>query len=169
MSEAESTKKIFEGIKKKYGFVPNLLRELGERSPSVLNVYLSGNTALAESSLGPKALNAVMLAVSKANGCDYCTKAHCALLKGEGLSGGEIEAILGGKPLGDDYLDALVRAARIIHEKKGWVGDEQLADFAKAGVSRTQIYEIIAAIGLKTISNYVNHINKTKVDPVFLP
>lgn len=54
-------------------------------------------------------------------------------------------------------------------KKKGWVSDKELADFAKAGVGRAQIYEIIAAIGLKTISNYVSHINKTEVDPVFLP
>lgn len=169
MSEAENTRKIFEGIKKKYGVVPNLLRELGERSPSALNVYLSGNNALTESSLGPKGLNAVMLAVSKLNDCNYCTKAHSFFLKGEGLSDAEIEGIADGKPLGDDYIDALVTAARIIHEKKGWVSDKELADFAKAGVGRAQIYEIIAAIGLKTISNYVNHINKTEVDPIFLP
>jgi len=35
------------------------------------------------------------------------------------------------------------------------------------GVSRPELYELIAIIALKTISNYINHIQRTEVDTAF--
>jgi len=32
------------------------------------------------------------------------------------------------------------------------------------GVSRFQLYEVVAFVGLKTISNYINHIAHTTID-----
>jgi len=35
------------------------------------------------------------------------------------------------------------------------------------GVSRFQLYEVVALVGLKTISNYINHIAHTTIDREF--
>lgn len=45
--------------------------------------------------------------------------------------------------------------------------EDDLAELAEAGVDRRMLYEIIAFVGLKTLSNYVNHIAGTEVDPQF--
>lgn len=167
MTTATETNAAFQAIARKYGFVPNVLREMGTKSPAALNVYLGGNEAMANSSLNQQELNTVMLAVSQANGCHYCTKAHSALLKGAGLTREAVEAIEGGELSGDGRLKSLVSATRLIHEKKGWLAKEDLEKLEREGIGRVQVYEIIALIGLKTISNYINHINQTKVDRQF--
>ncbi len=158
---------VFGAIKKKFGFVPNILRELGETAPAVLNVYLGGQEALVQSSLNARELNVAMLAVSWVNDCDYCKAAHSTLLKGTGLGREDIDAVAEGKTLSDKRLDSIARATRSIADKKGFLTSEDLADLKKQGLGRTQIYEIIAVIGIKTISNYVNHINHTPIDPQF--
>ena len=158
---------VFDAIAKKFGFVPNILRELGETAPAVLNVYLGGQEALVKSSLNTRELNVVMLAISSANDCDYCKAAHSTLLKGTGLGQQDIDAIAEGKSLSDKRLDSLARAARLIADMNGFLTSEDLAGLKKQGLGKTQIYEIIAVIGLKTISNYVNHINHTPIDPQF--
>lgn len=37
----------------------------------------------------------------------------------------------------------------------------------ESGIPRTQLYEIIGFVGVKTISNFVNHIAGTEVDDRF--
>jgi len=167
MSTETKENETFSVIKKKFGFVPNLLRELGETAPAVLNVYLGGQEALVQSSLNARELNVAMLAISSVNGCDYCKAAHSTLLKGAGLGREDIDAVAEGENLSDKRLDSIARATRLIADMNGFLTPEDLAGLKKQGLGKTQIYEIIAVIGLKTISNYVNHINHTTIDPQF--
>ncbi len=52
-------------------------------------------------------------------------------------------------------------------ETRGWVDEEQRKEWEASGISRERLYEIVAYIGLKTITNYVNHMAHTPVDEVF--
>jgi len=52
--------------------------------------------------------------------------------------------------------------------KRGWLSDDDLAEFEDVGFGRDVLYEIVGIVGIKTISNYVNHIAHTEVDPQFL-
>lgn len=158
---------VLQAVEKKYGFVPNLLREMGETSPAVLETYLAGNEAMSKSAFDPKELNAIMLTVSKANGCHYCTKAHSTILVGTGLIKEEIERILQDQPPNNERLRTLVETTKLIYERKGWLQKEDLDRLERKGITKAQVYEIVAVIGLKTISNYINHINQTEVDPQF--
>ena len=58
------------------------------------------------------------------------------------------------------------RVTFVILENRGWVDPEQVTQWGVEGLSRQKLYEIIAYIGLKTITNYVNHIARTQVDDV---
>jgi alkylhydroperoxidase family enzyme len=51
--------------------------------------------------------------------------------------------------------------------KKGWLPQENLEALEDRGIDQQQLYEIIAIIGLQTISNYINHIAGTEVDEEF--
>jgi alkylhydroperoxidase family enzyme len=50
---------------------------------------------------------------------------------------------------------------------RGEVSVEDLATFLDAGYEEKHILGVITAIGVKTMSNYMNHITQTPVDDVF--
>ena len=158
---------VLDKAKNALGFVPNLIREFASHSPAVAEVYLNANAAIADASLTAQEQQAVILAVSSYNDCHYCTAAHTAIGKMVGLPKDEIEAIKAGDLPQDDRLRTLVTATRRILDKRGWLDDADLAESEALGIDRGQLYEIIALIGIKTISNYVNHIAHTEIDVQF--
>lgn len=157
---------VLARAEKAFGFVPNLIRELAT-SPAVANAYLDANAALAQASLTPVEQQVVMVAVSTANGCEYCMAAHRTAGAAQGIGQAELDRIDAGELPDSPRYAALVDATRRVIEKRGWLGADDLAELAERGVDRAQLYEVIAIVGVKTISNFINHIAGTPVDDVF--
>ncbi|MDE1975701.1 MAG: carboxymuconolactone decarboxylase family protein [Elusimicrobia bacterium] len=158
---------VLDGIKKKLGFVPNIYKEM-IKSPAAFEVYVGGTQALERRGiLKPVERQAAMLAVSASNKCDYCASAHSLLAKASGMAEEDTAAVRSGGEPRDARLGALVRAVRLILDKRGFLDEENLRRLEKDGIARPQLYELIAIVGLKTISNYLNHINHTEIDPQF--
>lgn len=65
----------------------------------------------------------------------------------------------------DDRLQVLVKATRLLLDKRGWLDEEDLERFQERELSPAALYEINALIGLKTISNFENPVAQTDVDP----
>lgn len=151
-----------------FGFVPNLIDEMASHNPAVAHTYLAANGAIEDGVLTPAEQQLVILAVSSYNDCHYCTKAHAAAGAQAGLPQDEIETVLKGGLPDDTRHRQLVRATRRIMGKRGWLSDDDLAEFEDVGFGRDVLYEIVGIVGIKTISNYVNHIAHTEVDPQFL-
>jgi len=84
-----------------------------------------------------------------------------------GLTRNQIEAISSGAKLGDQRLDSVADAVRLIAKKKGWLEPQDLSALDAQGIDRGQLYELVAFVGLKTVSNYINHIAETPVDVQF--
>lgn len=160
--------RILDKVKQNYGFVPNLIKEM-VTSPAVAQIYVEGIGALANASLSPKEQQAALLAVSQVNGCEYCQAAHAMGGKAVGINPANIEAIRAGKAPQDPSLNAVVAAARLLLEKKGWLDDGEISSLESRGITRAKLYEIVAIVGLKTISNYINHIAHTPIDAAFRP
>jgi AhpD family alkylhydroperoxidase len=106
---------------------------------------------------------AVYLAVSQNNGCNYCVSAHTMLAKRAGMSDEQILAIRKFQPQ-SDKLRALVKFVLRVMETKGFVDDADVAAVRKAGYSDGQIAESVAYIGLATYSNLFNHVFNTPLD-----
>lgn len=157
---------ILNQVKKKFGFVPNVLKELAA-SPEVLDLYVRGMDILNDTVLNEREKQLVILAVSNYNGCEYCQAAHGMVAKKAGASTADIEAIKTHQPLEKARDNLLVNAANRILEKKGWLTAEDQKEFEEQGIDRRQILEIIGLIALKTITNYTNHIAHTEIDEVF--
>ena len=157
---------IFAAVEKKFGFVPNLIREMS-LSPAVARVYLGGQEAMAAATLSASDQQVVQLAVAVHNECSYCRAAHRLGGKMAGLTPSDIEAIDKGEPVEDLRVRSLAAATRQILEARGWLDADSLAGLEADGIDRRQVYEIVALIGLKTISNFVNHIAHTKIDEAF--
>ena len=50
-----------------------------------------------------------------------------------------------------------------------FVTQKQLDDFYSAGYAPKQVLEVILGLSQKVISNYVNRVAKTDLDPAFQP
>ncbi|NIQ01729.1 MAG: carboxymuconolactone decarboxylase family protein [Nitrospinaceae bacterium] len=157
---------ILAEIEKKFGFLPNLAREMAA-SPQVLQLYFKGNQFLENTVLTPKEKQMVMLHVSVFNECVYCQAAHTKGAQSLGVQIQEIETLKKDREISTKRGKALCLATRLLLTKKGWLSENNLEEPESRGVDRRQLFEIIGIIGLKTISNYINHIAGTEIDAVF--
>lgn len=160
------SKTVLEQVEKKYGFVPNVLKEIS-LSPVALQVYLQGQALMEGASLNNIEQGVIQYIISLENDCNYCSVAHKALLKMEGMAVQDLEILKSGGKLQNNRLQILVDLTRLIIDKQGWLTTAELASFESRQVTRRQVVEIVTLIGLKTITNYVNHMVQTPLDEQF--
>ncbi len=154
--------------KKEIGMLPNIFGIMAE-SPPELKGYLSLDALLKETTLTTEEQYVVLMAVSFENGCSYCVAAHTGEAKQAGVEEKVIQAIRNGKPIGDDRLEALRSFAAAVVQKRGHLPEEEIEAFLSAGYEKANILEVILAVGMKTISNYTNHIADTPLDKAMEP
>ncbi len=154
-------KEIFDGPLK--GKHLNIFKGMAN-SPAGLQFYLGAAGALADAGLSPAEQEVVQLVFAQANDCDYCQAAHTAMGKGAGLSEDQTVAARKQADLGDAKLTALARFASAFHEKRGFVSDDDLAQFKKAGYNDGAIVEVVAVAALASYTNWFNHVHQTPVD-----
>jgi AhpD family alkylhydroperoxidase len=164
----DHAEQVHEKAEQALGFVPNLITEMTDENPAVADAYLTSQGLLEKGGvLSPAEQQAVILAVSSYNDCHYCTKAHAVAGQQAGLDAETVSTINEGGLPTDNRLKSLVRATRRILGKRGWLSDGDEDEFADLGLERPELYEIVTLVGIKTISNYVNHIAGTEVDEPF--
>lgn len=164
MAQHTSNDYVLTQVKAAFGFVPNLMAGIAEQNPAVASAYLAASGALDGGVLSGVEKQVVMLAVSAFNDCHYCTAAHRTAAKGMGVAQAELEAIDDKQLPRDKRFRELVETTWALMTERGWLGDEKLASL---GVTKPEAFELIAIIALKTISNYVNHMQRTEVDGPF--
>ena len=76
----EPTQEVFSAIKQKIGMVPNLFAAMGN-SPQLLKGFLAFEDTLKKGVFSAKENEAIALAVSQSNGCNYCLAAHSTMGK----------------------------------------------------------------------------------------
>ncbi|TVR98665.1 MAG: carboxymuconolactone decarboxylase family protein [Rhodospirillales bacterium] len=155
-------------VKDKFGFVPNVLGVMAE-APALAKAYVSLSTLFEETALSPTERNIVILAISTTNKCEYCVAAHSVGATMQKVPSDVIEALRRGKPLADSKLEALRRLASEIVENRGWPSQDVVQGFLDAGYTQKNLLEVIVGVGLKTLSNYTNHIAETPLDDAFQP
>jgi len=118
--------------------------------------------------LTPAEHELLALAVGGVNGCDYCQAAHSMAASSVGLDADAIEKAK--KCESADVKEAVVlKFAKAIIEKKGFVSDEELNKFKAAGFDDAAVVEVVGAIAVNTFTNYFNHVNGTEFDAIFQP
>lgn len=162
----EAAREWLDAAEKNYGFVPNILGAMAN-APALLEAYMTISEVFEKTSFSAAQKQVVLLAVSKENGCNYCGAAHTAMAKMQGVDEAVLDAIHAGETLPDEKLDALFRFTRTMVEKRGLPSKSDLKAFLEAGYSEAQIQDVIVGIGMKTLSNYNNHITTPPVDEQF--
>ena len=158
---------LLNEVEKKYGFIPNLMGVLAE-SPVALKAYLELSNLIGQSSFSPEEQQAILLAVSLENNCDYCVAAHSMVAaKMAGMPIGRLDSLRKEVALDDTRLDTLVDFTRHIVRLRGFIGEAAVEKFLAAGFTKQQLLEILVCVAMKTLSNYTNHIAETPVDQPF--
>jgi uncharacterized peroxidase-related enzyme len=165
--EPSPTQEVQEAAREAMGFLPNLIKELSEHNPAAAKLYLATTDLIEEGHLADPEREIVFLAVSRYNDCHYCTSIHGKKAIAAGLPRETVDTVNSGGLPDDDRLRVLVQATRLLLDKRGWLDDEDLDSLQAKGLGRTELFEINAIIGIKTFSNYVNHVAQTEVDAQF--
>ncbi|MFT4760320.1 MAG: putative peroxidase-related enzyme [Paraglaciecola sp.] len=147
------TKAIFRNIQQKVGRVPNLYAAMGN-SPQLLGGFLAFEGSLKSGTFSSKENEAIALAVSQANECNYCLAAHSALGKMAGYSEREIIDIRRGT-ITDSKLKALITLAVELTKKRGKASQEAVDNFLAAGYSKQSFAELIGMVAIRNITNYI--------------
>ncbi len=155
-------KELFGNVTKALGFVPNLMRVLGN-SPAALEGYLNLNAALSHGVLSAKLREQIALAISEINGCGYCLSAHTLL---GGKAGLDQDEVLGARRAAsvDAKSDAALKLARAVTLQRGHISDADLQKARSANLSDAEIIEVVQHVALNILTNYVNNVARTVVD-----
>jgi uncharacterized peroxidase-related enzyme len=158
----ETARRLLQSVQSDWGMTPNIVRTLAN-APLVLEGYLSFSNALSSGLLPAELREQIAVTVAEANHCNYCLAAHCAIGRTVGLSEDAIsDARRGASP--NAKVNAVIRFAREMVEKRGGVDDDEVSRLRAAGYGDEEIIEIIANVAISIFTNYLNHVAETEVD-----
>lgn len=168
-ADAEA-KAVLERAQAQVGFIPNMYARMANQ-PDLLDTYLRGYAAFrARSALTTPEQEVVLLAISRANACEYCVAAHSFMADNKsGVPVAVTDAIRDGRSVPDPKLKALAEFSRVLTATRGLPSRADCAAFFAAGYRERHILDILLALGVKTISNYANHLFHTPLDAMFEP
>lgn len=163
-----ASKDILAGAQTSLGFVPNLYAVMSE-APALLKAYVSISKIFEEASFSTTERQVVLLTTSYENNCEYCVAAHSVIAAMQKVTGDIVDAIRTGRPIADPKLEALRKFTEAVVSSRGWPSEAASAAFLDNGYSRQQALEVVLGVGLKTLSNYANHLAETPLDKAFAP
>jgi len=164
----EKARPLLEKAEQTFGFVPNILKGMAE-APALLEGYMTLSGLFDQTSLSPVERQVVLLAVSHENGCHYCMSAHTAAAKMADAPDEVISALREGTAVPDDKLETLRSFTRKVVKTRGYPEDSDIEALLDAGYTKQTVLEVILGVGMKTLSNYTNHIIDTPLDKAFKP
>ncbi|NEV93570.1 peroxidase-related enzyme [Psychroflexus sp. YR1-1] len=169
ISEAKApAKDILEATKSKMGVVPNMFKMMAN-NPSLLKAYTQADdTFRNDSGFTSQEQEVILLSVAIYNGCRYCVAAHSFIAKNQsGVASEVLDALRQQKELPDAKLDALSNFTTSVAKERGYPTETATKALKEAGYTDQHIAGVITGVGMKTMSNYLNHIAETEVDDMF--
>ncbi len=145
-----------------FGSTPNMFATAAQ-SPAVLAAMNGFFAALGTASLGGKVGEQIAIAVAQVNACEYCLSAHTAIGGMHGVSVANLAAARSGRS-DDPKAQAAITFALEIVRSKGHVPDAALAAARVAGLSESELVEVVGHVALNIFTNYLNSVAGTEVD-----
>ncbi|MBI1407455.1 MAG: carboxymuconolactone decarboxylase family protein [Caulobacter sp.] len=158
-----ASKPFLEQAQSNLGYVPALVAQMAE-SPQLLEGYVSLSAIFGKSTFTPAEQQLVLLTISVENDSHYCTPAHTRRARHAAMAEADIRSIRDGRPLSDPRMEALRSFTLLMVRERGFLADADVNGFLSAGFTRAQVLDVVLAVGLKTLSNYVNHLAETPLD-----
>lgn len=155
-----------QSVQKAFGFIPNLMGVMAE-SPPLMKAYLEIGKLFDQTGFSPTERQVILLAVNYENNCTYCVAAHSTIAAMQKVPSDVIEALRTDMPIADARLEALRQFTKEVVQTRGWPSAAVLENFIAAGYTKAQVLDVILGVGMKTLSNYTNHIAHTPLDEAF--
>ena len=152
---------IFDNLKKKVGFVPNIYAAMAHSENALAN-YLTFSGG--KTSLSNKEKEVIDLAISEVNGCRYCQSAHTAIAKMNGFTDDQIIELRNGSASWDNKYDVLARISKSIAANRGKVSEELKGAFFDAGYSNENFVDLVIAAGIINITNTFHNLTDVEID-----
>jgi uncharacterized peroxidase-related enzyme len=163
----EKARPLLENVQKSLKFIPNLFGVFAN-SPVLLEGYIGLEKTFDKGSLSAVERQIVLLSASVVNSCSYCMAAHSTLLKTfMHVPADVVSAVRSNQPVSDPKLEALIALTKEIVSQRGHVRAQVMDNFLAAGYRKDQVLEVLVGVALKTMSNYLDHISPTELDPAF--
>ena len=163
-----SSKATLTAVNAANGFTPNMFGALAN-SPSTLNGFAALVEANDGGTLSPAERQIVQITASMENQGEYCVAGHSTFAARIGMPLETIMAIREGRPLPDKRYQGLVEFTRVLVRSRGHVTDDDKAAFEASGFATEQMFEVIAGVALKTITNFVGSAFGLPLDVQFQP
>lgn len=164
-----ASKPMLEKLNASVGMIPNLAAAMSE-SPQLIEGFVTLRGLFqASSSFSPAERETVALVNAVENSCRYCTAIHSTFALHAGVTQDTVDAIRAGKSLSEPRMRALTDYARTMVRERGHVAEADLQSFFKAGFTKAQSLEIIAALALSILANYSSHLTKVPPDDAIKP
>ncbi|MEU1598504.1 carboxymuconolactone decarboxylase family protein [Streptomyces sp. NPDC005708] len=151
------------------GAVPNMAKVMAN-SPALLRGWLELSGALARGVLPAGVRERLALATAEYNRCEYCLSAHTYIGANVAkIDSAELERARSADS-SDPHTAALLALSDAIVRERGSVADAVLKTARAAGVTDTEIAEVIGNLALNTLTNYFNIVADTDNEwPVVTP
>lgn len=153
---------VFDQLEKGLGRVPNLFALIGH-SGNALASFMTFSGAQAKGAFNAKEREAIYLAVSQANGCDYCLAAHTAIGKLSGFTEEDTLKLRAGT-IENEKLRVLTQLATAIVANAGKADPALVDAFYGLGYSHAALIDLVALVADKTFTNYVARLTNVPVD-----
>ncbi len=164
---SEDADRALTGISKMFGgYVPNIHKVMAN-SPAMIEAFEAMRRLLQKTKINADEREIISIEVSRRSGCDYCTTAHTYFARRLQVSDDDIAAAVDGRPMTEPRLALVQRATQRLLDRRAKLSDEELAEFRDAGLSDTELLEIIAVIGWYVMSTYTNNLALTEIDDFF--
>jgi len=158
---SENNQEIFDTLKGKLGFVPNLYAYFA-KNENALGDYLGFQGR--KDSLKAKEKEVINLVTSQVNNCTYCQSAHTVLGKMNGFSEEQVLEIRGGSAAFDPKIDALARFTQSVVINRGRASQKAKDAFFAAGYTEANLVDVVIAIGTKIVSNFIHNLTDFPID-----
>ena len=134
-------------------------------APAVLEAYVSIRRATARNgTLDQQVRTALMLAAAGADGSPYAAAIISTLALRSGWRQGQVTALLDGKGVGEDKVDALIDVVREAAANSGRVREDTWHNAVQHGWTDKELAEAFAYLGLTVFTSYFLNYAATDLD-----
>ena len=155
-------KPLLDAVQAQLGVTPNFIRVLAN-APKALQGFLGLYGAAGEFGIDKATQERIALAVAEGNACEYCVSAHTAIGRHAGLSNEEMQLNRAGTSA-DARAAAMVAFAKALNENRGDVTAAEFNAARDAGLSDSDIVEIIATVTLNIFTNIIGKATRVDID-----
>lgn len=146
---------LLQQVHKTLGLTPNMTKVMAN-SPALLKGYLALSGALNSGVLPAAVRERLAVATAQYNGCEYCLSAHTYIGANVAKVAADELARARRAHSSDPHVEALLTLSNAIALNQGHVSEADLAKARAAGVTDTEIGEVVGNLALNVLTNYFN-------------